>query len=83
MRKLRHWLLPVAFASGALLVAFSRPAAMPGHEYHVARYAGVDISQDAKKQDEQVAALQAQLNAWAADGWELAFVQGGFAILKR
>ena len=83
MRSLRNWILPAAFAAGALLVAFARPSALPGHEYAVVRYGGVDLSADNKKQDEQVSALQAQLNGYAKDGWELAFVQGGFAILKR
>jgi hypothetical protein len=84
MRSLRHWILPAVVTAAALTLAFARPAAeRPGFEYHVARYGSVDISAEPKKQDEQVAALQAQLNAWAADGWELAFVQGGFAILRR
>lgn len=83
MRRLKTWILPAAFAAGALTVAFTRPSALPGHEYAVVRYAGVDLSVEQKKQDEQVTALQNQLNGYARDGWELAFIQGGFAILKR
>ena len=83
MRSLRNWILPAAFLSGALLVAFARPAAPAAYEYAVVRYGGVDLSAEPKKQDEQVSALQAQLNGYAKDGWELAFVQGGFAILRR
>ena len=84
MRQLRPWTLAAAFATGALLVAFMRPAPAPAaFEYAVVRYTGVDLTAEPKRQDEQVAALQAQINGYAKDGWELAFVQGGFAILKR
>jgi hypothetical protein len=47
------------------------------------RYGGIDITQPAQKQDEQAAALEAQLNGYASQGWELAFVQGGFAVLRQ
>jgi len=83
MRKLRTYTLPITLAAGALLLALARPASQPASEYRVVRYAGVDLAQDAKKQDAQVAELQNQLNGYAAEGWELAFVQGGFAILRR
>jgi len=82
MRNLRPWIVASAFAAGALLVAFTRPAPA-AFQYRVVRYAGIDITQDAKKQDEQAAQLEAQLNGYAGEGWDLAFVQGGVAVLRR
>ncbi|HEX5009569.1 MAG TPA: hypothetical protein VFY71_04140 [Planctomycetota bacterium] len=82
MRSLRPLALVTVFAAGALLVALARPAA-PATAYRVVRYAGIDISQGPEQQDKQAAALEAQLNGYAGQGWELAFVQGGFAVLKQ
>jgi hypothetical protein len=82
MRSLRPLALVTVFAAGALLVALARPAPLAS-QYRVVRFGGIDLAQDVKKQDEQAAAFEAQLNGYAADGWELAFVQGGFAVLRR
>jgi hypothetical protein len=82
MRSLRPLALVTVFAAGALLVALARPAPLAS-QYRVVRYGGIDITQPAQKQDEQAAALEAQLNGYAAQGWELAFVQGGFAVLRQ
>jgi hypothetical protein len=82
MRSLRPLTLVTVFAAGALLVALARPAPL-ATAYRVVRYSAIDITLDAKRQDEQAAALEAQLNGYAGQGWELAFVQGGFAVLRK
>ena len=82
MRNLRPLALVTVFAAGALLVALARPA-QQATSYRVVRYAAIDLSKDAQQQDQQAAALEAQLNGYAGQGWELAFVQGGFAVLRK
>jgi len=82
MRSLRPLALVTVLAAGALLVALARPAP-PATSYRVVRYAAIDLAQGPEQQDKQAAALEAQLNGYSADGWELAFVQGGFAVLRR
>jgi hypothetical protein len=83
----------VLFASATLvaaasLFAFARPEPAPtptpvaGWEYLIVR-GGVDIAASPKDQDAQVAGMQGTLNNLGNEGWELAAVQGQFAVLKR
>lgn len=79
--------LLLAAASGAALLAFTRPApAAPpvgGWEYRIVRGAGIDLAASGQQQDEQMGAAQNMLNGLGAEGWELQVVQGPFAVLRR
>jgi hypothetical protein len=81
----------VLFASAALvaaasLFAFARPEPAPvavaGWEYLIVR-GGIDIAASPKDQEAQMAGTQGTLNNLGNEGWELAAVQGSFAVLKR
>ena len=79
----------VVFASAAVLAAaslfaFARPAPAPlaGWEYLIVR-GGIDIAASPKDQDAQLAGTQGTLNNLGNEGWELAAIQGQFAVLKR
>jgi len=75
-----------ALVASASLFAFARPEPAPtpvaGWEYLIVR-GGVDIAASPKDQDAQVAGMQGTLNNLGNEGWELAAVQGQFAVLKR
>lgn len=79
--------LVLAAASGAALLAFTRPAPVAppvmAWEYRIVRGAGIDLAASSQAQDEQLAAAQNVLNGLGADGWELQAVQGPFAVLRR
>ena len=81
LRKSSLFVAATALAA-VTLVAFTRPAP-GGWEYHIARGAGIDLSAPAETQQQQVAAMEATLNQLGADGWELAAVQGGVAVMRR
>ena len=81
----------VVFASAAVLAAaslfaFARPSPAPapvaGWEYLIVR-GGIDIAASPKDQDAQLAGTQGTLNNLGNEGWELAAIQGQFAVLKR
>lgn len=79
-------LVSVVLVAAAALVAFAHPtpAAAPvaGWEYLVVR-GGIDIAASPKDQEAQIAGTQGTLNNLGNEGWELAAIQGSFAVLKR
>ena len=79
-----------ALVAAASLFAFARPEPAPapapapvaGWEYTVVR-GGIDIAASPKDQEAQIAGVQGTLNNLGNEGWELAAIQGQFAVLKR
>ena len=64
------------------LFAFTRPA-RDGWNYRIVRGAGIDLSAPVEAQQAQVAAMEATLNQLGADGWDLAAVLDGVAVMRR
>ena len=81
LRKSSLFVAAAALAAVSL-IAFARPAPA-GFEYHVVRGAGIDLSAPAETQQQQVAGMETTLNQLGADGWDLAAVQGGVAVMRR
>ena len=70
-------------ASVTLIAASHAPAApVVGWEYQIVR-GGIDIAAAPKVQEEQIAGTQGTLNNLGNEGWELAAIQGSFAVMKR
>src|SRR5262245_58035988 len=72
----------LAVTALASLFAFTRPAPVVGWEYTVVR-GGIDLAASPKDQDSQIAGMNGTLNQLGGEGWELAAVQGQFAVFKR
>ena len=84
LRRHRPVALALLLLAGASLVAFARPAPQAvSWQYRVELGLGIDIAAQPEVRETQRRAIEATLNAIAAEGFELVQVLPGGAVFRR